>query len=84
MGDAAPLQWKDRNDLPKPDVLIAPFAYANTKTAWELSCALAKKVVLLHLPLRDNDPYGLWQAVENTAAEASNLYILQIGETIVL
>ena len=31
MGDAAPLQWKNRTDLPKPDVLIAPYAYANTK-----------------------------------------------------
>ena len=82
MGDAAPLQWKDRSDLPKADVLIAPFAYANTKTAWELSCSLAEKVVLLHLPQLGNDPYGLWQSVNNTAAGASNLYIPQIGETI--
>ena len=57
MGDAAPLQWKDRMDLPKADVLIAPFAYANTKTAWALACELAEKIVLIHLPERSNDPY---------------------------
>lgn len=84
MGDAAPLQWKDRTDLPKADVLIAPFAYANSKTSWELSCKLADKIVLIHLPERSNDPYGLWQAVETITAGASNLYIPQIGETIVI
>lgn len=81
-GDAAPLQWKNRTDLPKPDVLIGPYAYANTKTAWELSCSLADEVVILHLPERHNDPYGLWQGVENTAAGTSNLCIPKIGEKI--
>ena len=84
MGDAAPLQWKDRTNLPKADVLIAPFAYANTKTSWELSCTLADKVVLLHLPERNNDPYGLWQAVESVTVGARNLFIPQMGETIVI
>ena len=80
MGDAAPLQWKDRSDLPKPDVLIGPFAYANTKSAWEFTCSLAEKVVLLHLPEKNNDPYGLWKAVESTTNGAANLYIPQIRE----
>lgn len=84
MGDAAPLQWKSRTDLPKPDVLIGPYAYANTKSAWELSCSLADKVVLLHLPERKNDPYGLWQGVESATVGATNLYIPQIGETITI
>lgn len=84
MGDAAPLQWKNRTDLLKPDVLIAPYAYANTKAAWELTCTLADKVVLLHLPERTNDPYGLWQTVETTTAGATNLHIPQIGETVCL
>ena len=82
MGDAAPLQWKNRTDLPKPDVLIAPYAYANTRAAWELSNTLADKIVLLHLPERNNDPYGLWQAVESTTADATNLYIPKVGETV--
>ena len=84
MGDAAPLQWKNRTDLPKPDVLIAPYAYANSKAAWELSCALANKVVLLHLPERTNDPHGLWQTVESTTVGATNLYIPPMGETIII
>jgi len=84
MGDAAPLQWKGRTDLPKPDVLIAPYAYANTKAAWQLSCALADKIVLLHLPDRNSDPYKLWQTVEATTAGATNLYIPQIGENITI
>jgi L-ascorbate metabolism protein UlaG (beta-lactamase superfamily) len=84
MGDAAPLQWKNRTDLPKPDVLIAPYAYANTKAAWELSCSLADKIILLHLPDRHNDPYQLWQTVEATTAGTTNLYIPQIGEAVVL
>jgi len=84
MGDAAPLQWATRTDVPRPDVLIAPFAYANTKTAWDLSCALADKIILLHLPERNNDPYGLWQAVDNTTAGAMNLFVPQIGETIII
>lgn len=82
MGDAAPLQWKECKNLPKPDVLIGPFAYANTKSAWELSCSLAEKVIILHLPERSNDPYGLWQGVESATVGATNLYIPQIGETI--
>jgi len=81
MGDAAPLQWKNRTDLPKPDVLIAPYAYANTKAAWDLSSTLANKVVLLHLPERNNDPYGLWESVEATTTGASvKLWIPQIGD----
>ena len=84
MGDAAPLQWKNRTDLPKPDVLIAPYAYANTRAAWELSNTLADKIVLLHLPERNNDPYGLWQAVESTTAGATNLFVPTTGETIIV
>ena len=82
MGDAAPLQWKNRTDLPKPDVLIAPYAYGNTRSAWELSCSLAKNIVLLHLPPREADPYGLWDTVEQTITNGENitLWIPEIGE----
>ena len=47
MGDAAPLQWKNRTDLPKPDVLIGPFAYANPWLKRWLSCTCLKKVMTL-------------------------------------
>ncbi len=86
MGDAAPLQWKNRKDLPRPDVMIAPYAYGNTKAVWDMTCSLAKNVVMLHLPDREQDPYGLWDSVETTTAQRNsvNLYIPQMGEHITL
>ena len=86
MGDAAPLQWKNRTDLPKPDVLIAPYAYGNTKTVWDMACSLTKNVVLLHLPDRDQDVYHLWEGVDATTASnhSANLWIPQMGETITI
>lgn len=83
-GDAAPLQWKNRTDLPKPDVLIAPYAYGNTKAAWELSRSLTDKVVLLHLPDKEKDVWGLWKGVEDIASKDQNakLWIPEIGEWI--
>ena len=82
-GDAAPIQWKNLTHLPRPDVLIAPFAYANTPMAWDLSRSLAKNVVILHLPEQGNDPYGLWNSVKSTVGE-ENVYFPQIGEWITL
>ena len=81
-GDASPLQWKGRTDLPKPDVLIAPYAYANTKSALELSRTLADKLILLHLPLREQDAYGLWTQVEKTIAGRTEMqiWIPEIGD----
>lgn len=83
-GDAAPMQWRGRTDQPRPDVLIAPYAYANTSAAWELSCSLAKQVILLHLPERAQDTYGLWQAVEETTRGCSNLQIPEIGQSLTI
>ena len=84
LGDAAPMQWKGRAELPKPDLIIAPYAYGNTKASWELTRSLTDKVILLHLPDRKNDPYHLWESVENTVGEVSAeiLRIPQIGEWI--
>ena len=87
LGDAAPSQWKNRNDLPKPDVLICPFAYATTEVAWRMTQSIAPQtVILLHLPEREKDSYGLWNAVEQTVGTTPvpQLRIPQIGECIVL
>ena len=87
LGDAAPSQWKNRNDLPKPDVLICPFAYATTEVAWRMTQSIAPQtVILLHLPEREKDSYGLWNAVEQTVGTTPvpQLLIPQIGECIVL
>ena len=85
-GDAAPLQWKTRTDLPRPDVLIAPYAYGNSKSAWELTKSLTDKMVLLHLPSRQMDAYDLWNAVESTTADRQNmsLWVPEMGERIVI
>lgn len=65
LGDASPLQWKDQTDLPKPDIVIAPFAYATTQTAWrQLQLLQPRAVILMHLPDRCTDPDGLWDMVE--------------------
>ncbi len=81
-GDAAPSEWKGREDLPKPDVLIAPYAYANTKAALEITKNLTKKLILLHLPEPNQDPYGLWHQVKETVSQAGDLevFIPRIGE----
>jgi len=86
IGDAAPIQWKNRMDLPRPDVLIAPYAYGNSKAAWDLSCSLTNKMVMLHLPERNQDPYGLWSAVAQTTAgeSAMQLWIPEMGERITI
>lgn len=84
MGDASPLQWKGREELPRPDVLIVPYAYASTSAAWEMTKALgAKQIVLLHLPDRKEDPYGLWDAVEASAGQEKGLLLIpEIGQSI--
>lgn len=83
MGDATPLHWLER-DLPKPDVLISPYGFA-IGHGWDISRALNPGiVVLLHLPERSADPYGLWDAVEKTTAHTSHPAVLTpaMGETI--
>ncbi len=67
MGDAAPSQWKNREE--KADLLIAPFAYATTEAAWKITREIAPNVVIVHLPERDMDALGLRHAVLQTAGE---------------
>lgn len=82
-GDAAPTQWT-RMDIPKPDVLIIPYAYCLTAAAWAATCALgANRVVLVHMPLEEEDTLGLWQAVREVVPENA-LQIPQMEETIIL
>ena len=81
-GDASPSQW-GRKTLPKPDVLIVPYAYCNTPATWSATRSLgAKVIVLLHMPPRLDDAVGLWAAVENTVGESDDLRILAMNETL--
>ena len=82
LGDAVPSQWHgiDR----KCDVLIAPFAYALSDSAWNMTCRLADHIVLVHMPLRENDPAELWKQVGEITAKSCpvQLHIPAIGQTI--
>lgn len=83
MGDASPSQWKNRTDLPKPDVLIAPFAYATTEASWKNTCALgAKAIVLVHMPEREQDTAGIWTAVAQTIGSGEGVFIPKMEEFI--
>ena len=82
LGDAVPSQWRSVRE--KCDVIIAPFAYALSDSAWQMTCSMAKTVVLVHMPLRDNDPAKLWPQVEAVIGRFCpvELHIPAIGETI--
>lgn len=84
LGDATPLQFKSRADLPRPDVLVVPYAYAVTATGWEIAKSTgAKQIILLHMPKREEDTLGLWDAVETTVPKGS-IHIPEVGETLCL
>ena len=83
-GDAAPTQWR-QHDLPKPDVLIVPYAYATTPASWNLTESFgASKIVLLHLPEREEDAPELWSAVKSTAGRDEKLLIPEMEQQILI
>lgn len=87
MGDASPLQWQNTGHLPKPDVLIAPYAYGSTEASWRRAKGLgAQSIVILHLPEKGNDPYALWQAVESVTSNDNSVSVIipEIGTWISL
>ncbi len=64
-GDAAPVQLARLREYGRADVLVAPFAYATTPAAVRLvNEAAPRMLVVAHMPLRSNDPDGLFAAVE--------------------
>lgn len=86
-GDSSPLYWKDQTHLPTPDVVVAPYAYAATPSALKLVKDLGAKVlVILHLPTRQQDPYGLWDGVEATLKQDCSLsaFIPDMSQTLSL
>lgn len=82
MGDATPSSLKKMGEE-KPDILIVPFAYAMTQSAWRTTKETgAKLIILLHLPKEKEDEFGICKTVfENTKMDDC-LKILEIGETI--
>ena len=86
LGDASPLQMKQLSGYRKPDVLILPYPYVSTPAALKIVAQyLPCKIVLLHLPLKDQDPDGIWQGAEAGLCQLKPyLYIPEVGETIQL
>ena len=85
MGDSSPLEWKNKENLPIPDVVIVPFAFANTDSAWKITKSFgAEAVVIVHMPAKEEDSYGIWEAVERTVGNGENVFIPKMGETIEL
>ena len=85
MGDSSPLVVKKFENVPMPDVLIAPYAYFNTKTAWEITKSIgAKDIVIVHMPDKGSDSERLWDAVESIVGKEKNVCIPDIGESIVI
>lgn len=86
LGDAAPQQLKLLSVFPKPDVLIVPFPYVSTESAIrQIEEFLPAKIVLIHMPLRSNDPDGLWEMVAPAIEKlGQNIYCPQIGENLTL
>ena len=83
MGDSSPLMWKNADKFPRPDVLIVPYAYAITPSAWHITKDLgAKEIVLVHFPLRECDELGLWDAAEKNVCGDTSVHIPHIGQVI--
>lgn len=81
MGDASPLSLRNMKEYPAPDLLIIPFAYAITPSAWRMTKETgAKNILLLHMPMREDDTEGLWDMVKDTVKEDPSLFTLNVGE----
>ena len=83
-GDASPTQWRNAN-LPKPDVMIVPYAYCTTPAAWDTTKALgAKTIILVHMPAQKNDDLGLWNAVHSVIGDSSCVLSPDMNELVVI
>ena len=84
MGDASPVCLDSMIDCPPPDVLVVPYAYALTHSAWQKTKATgAKHIVVVHLPDKQNDALGLWDSVTEVTKGDISLYIAQIDKTLI-
>lgn len=85
LGDASPLQFQNTTVEPKPHVLIVPYAYVTTSVGWQVVEQLSPHtLVIVHMPLRNDDPAGLWDLVDRNLAGREGLRILipELGETV--
>ena len=81
MGDATPLSLKKMTELKKPDLLIVPFAYAITPSAWRMTKEIGVcKILLIHMPKKEEDKDNIWNIVRDTVGDDDSLIILGMGE----
>jgi hypothetical protein len=82
-GDASPASLRNVS----ADIVIAPFAYANTSAGLKAVVNTgAKDLVLLHMPKCDPDPYGIWESVRAAifGQDEIQVYIPKMGESIII
>ncbi len=82
-GDAAPNAIKNLH----ADVLIAPFAYANSAAGLKAAAATgAKDLILVHMPEFDPDPYGIWDSVRTALSGESQLrvHFPKLGQSVII
>ena len=81
LGDASPLGIRKMLDI--PDVICAPFAYANTEFSFNgLKKYGAKQIIILHMPIEEKDTLNTRQIVEDIVKNDSSVYIMDMGQTI--
>lgn len=82
-GDASPASLRNVS----ADIVIAPFAYANTSAGLKAVVNTgAKDLVLLHMPECDPDPYGIWESVRAAISGQNEIqvHIPKMGECIII
>jgi L-ascorbate metabolism protein UlaG (beta-lactamase superfamily) len=85
MGDATPLSLKNFHRYPKPDLLIVPFAYALSDYSWKSTKSIcARKIILLHMPDKNKDDYGIWDTVDNVTKSDECLLIPELREQVII
>ncbi len=85
LGDASPNEFKNRKDLPKIDLVIAPFAFALTTSAISITNSLgAKNVVITHLPEQTLDEFNIRESVAKAVEQNGNWTSSEIGQSITI
>ena len=84
MGDASPMELRKLSVFPKPDVLVVPYPYISTPAAIkQVADLLPCKIVLVHMPLPENDPEKIWLSIaEGRQFLKDHLCIPQMGENL--
>ena len=84
MGDASPNELVKLKSFTSPDVLIIPYAYVITPSALKMTEDIGAKLnIILHLPNREEDSFGLWQEIEKANLN-SRFIIPEICDNLVI